>query len=91
MKNKGPIIVIVFILAFIAIMYTSMRNLTAHRVEVCMEFAGRQACRTASAATREQAQRAAVDNACALISSGMTDSIACTSSAPKKVTWLTSN
>lgn len=40
MKNKGILIVVVFALAFLAIMWTSTRNLSAHRVEVCMEYQG---------------------------------------------------
>jgi len=88
MKRKGLWIVLGFGIIFAVIMYTSTRNLSAFRVEVCMEYNGRQACRTASAATREQAQRTATDNACALIASGMTEGIACTNSRPVKVTWL---
>jgi hypothetical protein len=87
-KNKGLWIVVIFGLAFLAIMYTSTRNLSTHRVEVCIEFNGRESCRTASGATREAAQRTATDNACALISSGMSESIACTNTPPKKITWL---
>ncbi len=90
MKNKGVWIVLIFGLAFLAIMYTSTRNLSAHRVEVCIEFNGHQSCRTASGATREAAKRTATDNACALIASGMSDSIACTNTPPAKVTWLDS-
>ena len=85
MKNKGILIVVVFALAFLAIMWTSTRNLSAYRVEVCMEYQGRSACRTAAGATREQAERTARDNACALIASGMTDSIACQNTQPKSV------
>jgi hypothetical protein len=87
-KKTGLWIVLIFAAAFIAIMYTSTRNLASHRVEVCIEYNGRKACRTASAATREQARRTATDNACAQIASGMTDSIACTNTMPYKVTWL---
>jgi hypothetical protein len=87
-RKTGLWIVLIFAAAFAAIMYTSTRNLSAHRVEVCIEYQGRQACRTASAATREQARRTATDNACAQIASGMTDSIACTNTPPSKVTWL---
>ena len=88
MKNKGVWIVVIFLAAFLAIMYTSTQGLKAHRVEVCMEFQGQSVCRTASGSTREHAQRTATDNACALIASGMTDSIACTNTPPKKITWL---
>ena len=87
-KKTGLWIVVIFGLAFLAIMYTSTRNLSQHRVEVCMEFNGHSQCRSASAATKEQAQRTATDNACALIASGMTDSIACGNTVPKRVTWL---
>ncbi|MCS7043151.1 MAG: hypothetical protein NZR01_10200 [Bryobacteraceae bacterium] len=59
-----------------------------HRVEVCMEFRGRTACRTAAGPTREDALRAAADNACALLASGMTESMQCSHSQPKSVRWL---
>ena len=88
MKNKAVWVVVIFGLAFLAIMYTSTRNLSAYRAEVCMEFNGRSACRTASAATEPQAIRTATDNACALLASGMTDSMACTNTPPKSVRRL---
>jgi hypothetical protein len=87
-KKTGLWIVLAFAVAFAAIMYTSTRNLSSYRVEVCIEFDGRSACRTASAATREQAQRTATDNACAQLASGMSQSIQCTNTRPSKVTWL---
>ncbi|MCC6538775.1 MAG: hypothetical protein IT162_14565 [Bryobacterales bacterium] len=87
-KSKGLWIVLIFGAAFLAVMYTSTRNLAAHRVEVCIEFNGREACRAASGATPELARRTATDNACALIASGMTDSIACSNTTPKSVKTL---
>ena len=87
-KRTGLWIVIVFGITFLAIMYTSTRNLSQYRVEVCMEFNGRSQCRSASAATKEQAQRTATENACAIIASGMTDTIQCGNTPPAKVTWL---
>ncbi len=59
-----------------------------YRVEVCMAYQGRTSCRTASAATKQQALRTASENACALIASGMTDSMACGASQPTSVKWL---
>ncbi len=85
-KNKTLLIILVFGGAFAAIMWTSTRNLAKHRVEVCVEYQGRKACRTAAGATREQAERTAHDNACALIASGMTDSIACQNTPASSVT-----
>jgi hypothetical protein len=87
-KRTGLLISLAFLLAFGVLMYVSFQGMSTHRVEVCMEFHGREACRTASASTRDQALRTATDNACAQISSGMTDSIACTQSMPKNVKWL---
>ena len=87
-KSKGFWIVALFGLAFLAVMYLSTRNLSAHRVEVCMEFRGQSACRAASAATPEAARRTATDNACAFLASGMSDSIACTNTPPVSVKVL---
>lgn len=56
-----------------------------HRVEVCMEFRGQSACRTAAGPTREEAIRTATDNACALLASGMTDTIQCGRTPPRSV------
>ena len=87
-KSKGFWIVLLFGVLFLIVMYTSTRNLSAHRVEVCIEFRGRQACRAASAATPEAARRTATDNACAFLASGMSDSIACTNTPPTSVKVL---
>lgn len=70
---------------FIALMVYSTMSLRKNRVEVCMEYHGRKACRTASGGSPEQARRAATDNACALIASGVTDSIGCQQSVPISV------
>jgi hypothetical protein len=48
-----------------------------HSCEVCMEFRGRSQCRTVAAATVDLAREGAVLNACAFISGGVTDSMAC--------------
>lgn len=67
------------------VIYSSM-GMDQHRVEVCMEFRGQTACATATGATQQEAQRTATDTACAKISSGMTDSMACSQTPPKTVT-----
>jgi hypothetical protein len=53
--------------------------------EVCLDFGGRSACRSGSAVDREHAIRGAVAAACALLSSGVTDGIACGSTPPRSV------
>ena len=50
MKRVGIWIAVIFGIAFVAIMVTSTRGLSAHRVEVCVDYQGHSDCRTASAA-----------------------------------------
>ena len=86
---KKPVLLgILFVLAVLAVIIYSSMNLAKYRVEVCMEFNGHSQCRTASADSEEHALRSAATNACAMIASGMTDSVACEHGTPLKVTWL---
>jgi hypothetical protein len=47
------------------------------RADVCMVFNGKKQCRTAIGATEEEAIRTATSNACALLASGMTETMSC--------------
>jgi hypothetical protein len=86
--KKSVMLAIAFIVVVIgAVVYTSM-SVKQYRCEVCMEFQGRTACRTAGAATEMGARRTAQDNACADISSGVTDSMQCGNTQPVSVKWL---
>lgn len=76
------------IIVFIGVLFYLTLGEKRQRVEVCMAYQGRQNCAKASAETREQAMRTATTNACALIASGVTDSLACERSAPVSVQWL---
>jgi hypothetical protein len=71
----------------VLVVYWSL-HLGQVKVEVCIEFRDRSNCGTAAAPTEEEAIRTATDNACALISSGMTDSIACSRTPPSSVRRL---
>jgi len=85
---KKPVIIgILFFLAIVAVIIYSTMNLSRYRVEVCMQFNGRTSCRTTSGSTEDFALRTAMQNACAEIASGVTDSIACEHSQPLRVTW----
>jgi hypothetical protein len=86
--NKPVLIGILFLLLVAGVIVYSSMNLATHRVEVCVEFRGAPACRTASGSTEEFALRTATSNACAQVASGVTDSIACEHATPVKVTWL---
>jgi hypothetical protein len=87
MNRTSKLLIGVGVVLFLGYVVYSSLGLDDHRVEVCMEFRGQTACATAAGATREEAQRTATDTACAQISSGMTDSMACSQSRPKSVTF----
>ena len=53
--------------------------------EVCMEFDGREDCRTARAPSRDEAIVTARDNACAQIAFGRDDSIRCGNTEPSSI------
>jgi hypothetical protein len=55
------------------------------RCELCMEFRGRRACRAVDGNTEEEARAAAITNACALVASGVTDTVACQNTPPTDV------
>jgi hypothetical protein len=87
--NRIAILGVLFTAAILLlVLYSTMGN-AKYRCEVCVAYQGRNACRTASAATKEQAERTAKENACAQIASGVTDSIACDNTTPVSVIWLT--
>jgi hypothetical protein len=83
-----PLYFIIGAIAFIGILVYLTIGQKKFRAEVCVAYLGRTDCRTASAATKQQAQRTATENACAVIASGMTDSIACANTPPTSVKWL---
>lgn len=86
--KKPALIGILLALAILgAIVYTTIGN-QDYRVEICMSYKGRSACRTASARVKETAERAARENACAQISGGSFDSLHCENSEPTSVKWL---
>jgi len=78
---------ILFLLVVVGfIVYTTLGAGRVH-CEVCITYHGRQACREAAASTRDLALRAATDNACALISAGITESNQCHNTKPDSVRW----
>ena len=68
-----------FVGAVVFALIRSTMNLATYRVEVCMDYQGRSSCRTL---------RSATGNACALIATGVTDSMGCERTAPRSVRWL---
>ena len=54
------------------------------RCEVCIEFEGRQACRAVDADAEADAHQSAVNNACAQLTSGVTQTMACERTQPTR-------
>jgi len=69
----------------IAVVVLSSLSIGGVRCEVCMEFGGRRACRAVDGNDEQEAHMAAVTNACALIASGVTDTVACQNTPPSEV------
>ena len=72
-----------------AILYTSLAGSNSkYRVEICITFQGRTECRTARAATHNDALRTATDNACTMMASGQSEFERCRNTPPTKENWL---
>ena len=63
------------------VVYTSLQA-GGVRCEVCIEFGGRRACRAVDGATEREALTAARSNACARLTSGVTNTMACERTEP---------
>ncbi len=86
---RKPVVVGVLVfLALIALIIFSTRGTSAHRVEVCMQFKGQTTCKTASGETQDLTLHTAISNACAEMTSGVTEVVACEHTEPSKVNWL---
>lgn len=86
---KKALILGLGILAFVLLLVYLTVGGSRRRVRVCVSFRGRTECRVASGASAEEAERTATQNACTLLASGMTDSMACERTRPDKVEILT--
>ena len=63
--------------------WLTVRGQTA--CEVCVDYRGREACREASAATREEARQHAQATACALVTGGVTEDLECQRTPPTRL------
>lgn len=77
------VVTLVVVIALAAIVWSTFRQAQVS-CEVCIAYMGRTQCRTASGATKDVAMRAATDNACAFLSSGMAEGIQCANTPPLK-------
>ena len=64
-----------------AVVYNSFQ-VSDYECSVCITFFGRESCRTVNAKTEKEGIAAAIDNACATISSGVTETMRCQRTTP---------
>lgn len=83
-RSRNLVAALVVLLPIVSFVVFSSFQVSAVECDVCMRYEGRENCRTASAATRDEAMRSAVDNACALLASGMTETIRCQRGEPAR-------
>ena len=86
-KIAFPVALAVGLLAWLV--YSSL-NLGGVSCEVCVEVAGRVACRTATGTTNVAATQTAQANACSLVTSGRDELIPCTETPPESVQCVNS-
>lgn len=82
MRALATIGVLLPVAAFVV--YSSF-HVNEFECEVCIRFEGNEVCRTVGGASEEEARQGAIDNACALLSSGVTDTLRCGRTAPSRV------
>ncbi len=88
--SKTVAIGVLFVLVVVAFLIYSSLHIAKYRVEVCVAYHGANQCRTASADTQDHALRSAQSNACALLASGVTETMQCERETPASVKWLES-
>lgn len=71
--------------AVVAALYGATLAGAGVHCEACVVYEGRRACKAATGITREEAERSAIMTACALVSSGVTASIACQGLVPESL------
>lgn len=69
------------------VLYASL-HAARYRVEVCLTYHGLSACRTAEGRTQAEALRAAHDNACSQVTSGVTGTLGCQNTPATRITYL---
>lgn len=72
-------------LLFIGAVIYGTTRIPSYECEVCIEFHGVTVCRIVQAATQEEARSSGMNNACALVASGVTDTLACERQVPLKL------
>ena len=82
-RRNGWLLAAAFLLFVAFVIYRSF-HVAGFRCAVCITFQGQQACRSVDGPTEHEALTSAVNNTCAQLTSGVTDSMACERTSPTK-------
>jgi hypothetical protein len=82
--RKTTVAALVLLPLIIGLVIYNGFQVSAFQCTVCIEFEGRSDCRTVTGQTEAEGLQSATNNTCALLAQGMTDSIRCTHTVPKK-------
>ncbi len=84
--RKGRVLLLLLAIAVFVgyLVYGSLQTVRAE-CELCVAFRGQEVCRTGSGANEGEARRAAQRAACAVMATGMDESIACQNVLPSPV------
>lgn len=82
MRNSRLWLGLLVAVAFVGYLLWSTLAAQAAECHVCVSFAGRQNCATASADTPKEAARQSQTTACGILAQGMNDKIACDNVPP---------
>lgn len=86
--NRIGLLIALLCVCFLALILYSTLSGPRYRVEVCMAFESRSACKTVSGKSEEAAMRGGITNACADIVSGVSETMRCEQGPPQSVKWL---
>ena len=79
------LVVVAGIAAVLALLFFATLQQAGVECEVCVSFSGRQQCGSARAANESDARRTALSTACAPLTRGVTETLACEGAPPQSV------
>ena len=82
--RKTTLAAIALLLPLIGYVVYNGFQVSEFQCTVCIEFEGQNVCRTVTGQTEKEGLQSATNNACALLTSGMTNSIRCTGTPPQR-------
>ncbi len=83
--RRSTLAIVIGALALVGFLIWSMLKQRQASCELCITFQGQSACRSSAAPTSAEAINAATIAACAVVSAGVTDTIACQRTPPSQL------